>query len=114
MPLPQQLGQREIKGFSDRLKKCPDCCSVQEVAETLAITLTPLPAYSLDFMPVEHLWQWLREDITDHTYYDQKADLIAQIERFQAQINTDPVALADHLWVKSHLDSKEEKLRIST
>lgn len=24
MPLPQQLGQREIKGFSARPKKCPD------------------------------------------------------------------------------------------
>jgi hypothetical protein len=40
-------------------------------------------------MPVEHLWQWLREDITYHTCYDQKADLIAQVDRFQHRINAD-------------------------
>jgi hypothetical protein len=49
-----------------------------------------------------------------HTGYDQKADLIAQVDRFQAQINADPMALADRLWVKSHLNPKEEKLRVST
>ena len=87
---------------------------VQEVAETLDITLEPLPAYSPDFMPVEHLWQWLREDVTYHTCYDHKADLIAQVDRFQARINADPIAIADRLWVRSHLDPNEEKLRVST
>jgi transposase len=87
---------------------------VQAAAQTLDITLVRLPAYSPDFMPVEHLWHWLREDVTYHTCYDQKADLIAQVDRFQAQINADPIALADRLWVKSHLDPNEEKLRVST
>lgn len=87
---------------------------VREAAQTLDIGLVRLPAYSPDFMPVEHLWHWLREDVTYHTCYDQKADLIAQVDRFQARINADPVALADRLWVKSHLDLKEEKLRVST
>lgn len=87
---------------------------VQDVAETFDITLAPLPAYSPDFMPVEHLWQWLREDVTYHTCYDQKADLIAQVDRFQARINEDPIAIADRLWVKSHLNPDEEKLRVST
>lgn len=87
---------------------------VREVAQTLDIGLVRLPAYSPDFMPVEHLWHWLREDVTYHTCYDQKADLIAQVDRFQARINADPIALADRLWVKSHLDPNEEKLRIST
>jgi transposase len=87
---------------------------VREVAQTLDIGLVRLPAYSPDFMPVEHLWHWLREDVTYHTCYDQKADLIAQVDRFQARINTDPIALADRLWVKSHLDPNEEKLRVST
>jgi transposase len=87
---------------------------VQEAAQTLDLGLVRLPAYSPDFMPVEHLWHWLREDVTYHTCYDQKADLIAQVDRFQARINADPISLADRLWVKSHLDPREEKLRVST
>ena len=77
---------------------------VQAVAETLDITLEPLPAYSPDFMPVEHLWHWLREDVTYHTCYDQKADLIAQVDHFQARINADPSPLLtayglEHTWI---------------
>jgi len=64
--------------------------------------------------PVEHLWHWLREDVTYHTCYDQEEELIAQVDRFQARINADPMAIADRLWVKSHLDPEEEKLRVST
>lgn len=87
---------------------------VQEAAQILEITLVPLPAYSPDFMPVEHLWHWLREDVTYHTCYEQEADLIAQVDCFQHQINADPIAVADRLWVKSHLDPEEEKLRVSS
>ena len=87
---------------------------VKDAADALAITLVPLPSYSPDFMPVEHLWQWLREDVTYHACYDQKAELIAQVNRFQQRINADPIAIADRLWVKSHLDPEEEKLRVST
>jgi transposase len=68
---------------------------VQDAVDALDITLAPLPAYSPDFMPVEHLWQWLREDITYHAGYDQKAELIAQVNRFQQRINADPIAIAD-------------------
>ena len=87
---------------------------VRESAESLEIELKPLPAYSPDFMPVEHLWQWLREDVTYHTCYETKADLIAQVTCFQQRINADPIALADRLWVKNHLDPEEEKLRVSS
>ena len=65
-------------------------------------------------MPVEHLWQWLREDVTYHTCYDTKADLIQQVECFQQRINADPNTLADRLWVKNHLEPEEEKLRFSS
>ncbi len=34
--------------------------------QELKITIEPLPVYSPDFMPVEHLWQWLREEVTYH------------------------------------------------
>jgi transposase len=87
---------------------------VKEAATTLDIGLEPLPGYSPDFMPVEHLWHWLREDVTYHTCYDRKADLIAQVEQFQRRINADPFALSDRLWVTTHLKPEEEKLRVST
>jgi hypothetical protein len=65
-------------------------------------------------MPVERLWHCLREEVTCRTCYDNRADLIAQVFRFLLQINTDPLFIADHLWVKSHLISQEETLRISS
>jgi transposase len=88
--------------------------SVREAAESLGIRLAPLPGYSPDLMPVEHLWQWLREEVTYHTCYETKADLMEQVKRFEQQINADPIGLADRLWVKNHLDHKEEKLRVSS
>lgn len=88
--------------------------SVQQSAEILEITLQPLPAYSPDFMPVEHLWHWLREEVTYHVCYDKKADLIAQVDNFVTRINATPNAVADRLWVQNHLDPEIEKLRIST
>jgi hypothetical protein len=39
--------------------------------------------------------------------------LIAQLEQFQQEINATPYAVADRLWVKTHLDPEEEKLRVS-
>lgn len=87
---------------------------VKQQTQTLNIQLEPLPSYSPDFMPVEHLWQWLREDVTYHTCYDKKADLIAQVEQFQQRINADSVTIADRLWVKTQLVPDEEKLRVST
>lgn len=77
------------------------------------IHLLPLPGYSPDFMPVEHLWQWLREDLTYHTCYDSQQELIDAVSIFQNQINTIPVALSDRLWIKKHLEPEEEKLRVS-
>lgn len=94
---------------------------VQQAASEMSIHLEPLPGYSRGFMPVEHLWQWLREDVTYHICYDSKQDLIESVTNFQHQINTDPVALSGlavrvrslRLWVKKHLEPEEEKLRFS-
>lgn len=89
--------------------------SVWDAAQTLNIELQPLPAYSPDFMPVEHhLWHWLREDLTYHTCYDKTTELIVQVERFQARLNNDPEALSERLWVSTQLDPEIEKLRFST
>lgn len=83
-------------------------------AEVLEIHLQPLPGYSPDFMPVEHLWQWLREDVTYHTCYACEVDLMEQVKSFEQQINAQPISLADRLWVKNHLNPEEEKLRFSS
>jgi transposase len=87
---------------------------VLDAAKELEINLQPLSAYSPDFMPVEHLWQWLREDVTYHTCYPSQVDLIQAVSHFQQRINLDPLSLADRLWVKNHLDPDEEKLRFSS
>lgn len=87
--------------------------AVTQRAAALQINLLPLPGYSPDFMPVEHLWQWLREEVTYHTCYDSRDELIAQIDHFQQEINVAPDVVADRLWVKTHLDPAEEKLRVS-
>ena len=86
---------------------------VLEALEESNIKLEPLPAYSPDFMPVEHLWHWLREDLTYHICSDDERDLIAQVRQFEQQINATPTEVADRLWTKTHLDLEEEKLRFS-
>ncbi|MEN9870472.1 MAG: hypothetical protein RLZZ171_1460 [Cyanobacteriota bacterium] len=86
---------------------------VKQAASSLDINLEPLPGYSPDFMPVEHLWQWLREDLTYHICYDSHQDLIDAVTDFQHQINADPLLISDRLWVKKHLEPEEEKLRFS-
>jgi transposase len=87
--------------------------TVREVARTLGITLMPLPGYSPDLMPVEALWRWLREDVTDHHCHASADDLTRRVGAFEARLNRDPLAIADRLWVKDTLDPEEEKLRFS-
>ncbi|MBW4471233.1 MAG: transposase [Stenomitos rutilans HA7619-LM2] len=88
--------------------------TVQIAAAMLDVAIEPLPAYSPDFMPVEHLWQWLREDVTYHACYANQAELKQRVEQFQQEINAKSLVLADRLWVKNHLDPDEEKLRVSS
>ncbi len=71
----------------------------------------PLPSYSPDLMSVEALWRWLREDVTDHHCHATAEDLTRRVAAFEAQINRQPYAVADRLWVKDRLDPDEEKLR---
>jgi hypothetical protein len=85
---------------------------VREEAARLDIELVPLPAYSPDFMPVESLWHWLREEVTYFHCHASAQELIDRVEAFRRGINADPCAVADRLWVKDSLDPDEEKLRI--
>jgi transposase len=86
---------------------------VVQAAQRLNIQLEPLPGYSPDFMPVEALWRWLREDVTDNHCHHSADELRGRVREFEQRINDDPIALADRLWVKDELDPDEEKLRIS-
>jgi len=61
-------------------------------------------------MPVEALWRWLREDVTYHHCHAIAEDLIRRVAAFEADVNANPCAVADRLWVKDHLDPEEEKL----
>lgn len=96
--------------------QCPyhRASAVKLAAHAFNIELQPLPSYSPDFMPVEHLWKWLREDVTYHSCYRSKTELIEQVAQFQSVLNSRPLIVSDRLWVKNHLDPEEEKLRVST
>jgi len=82
-------------------------------AEELQIDVLPLSAYSPDFMPVEHLWQWIREDVTYHTCYDKREELIAQLEQFQQEINATPMPSPTDFGSKLTWIPKRKKLRVS-
>jgi hypothetical protein len=86
---------------------------VWSAAASLDIHLLPLPGYRPDLMAVEPLWRWLREDVTYHHCHATAEDLIRRLAAFEADVNADPCAAADRLWVKDHLDPEEEKLRLS-
>jgi transposase len=82
-------------------------------AASLGIEIVRLPAYSPDFMPVEALWRWLREDVTYNHCHDTCQELIERVAAFEQRINKAPYALADRLWVKDELDPDEEALRLA-
>jgi transposase len=74
--------------------------TVWSAAASLDIDLVPLPSYSPDLMPVEPLWHWLREDVTDHHCHATPEDLIRRVAAFEATVNQHPCFVADRLWVK--------------
>lgn len=86
---------------------------VHDLAAQLRITLVPLAGYSPDFMPVEALWRWLRQQVTGNYCHDSIAALLESITAFEAAINLDPAALARRLTCKNSLNFVEEELRFS-
>jgi transposase len=87
--------------------------AVGSAAASLNIHLELLPGYSPDLMPVEALWRWLREDVTDHHCHATAEDLTRRVAAFETTINQNAYEVADCLWVKDHLTPAEEKLRFS-
>jgi transposase len=87
--------------------------TVWSAAGSLGIHLLPLPSYSPDLMAVEPLRRLLREDVTYHHCHPTAEDLVRRVADFEAEVNANPCAVADRLWVKDHLDPEDEKLRFS-
>ena len=85
--------------------------TVKTVADEQRIELIRLPGYSPDFMPVEALWRWLREDVTYNHCHHERDELLARVSAFEQRINQKPFELADRLWTKDQLHLEEEQLR---
>ena len=85
----------------------------QQKAEALGFRLIPLPGYSPDLNPIEGLWKWLREDVTQLHCYQTMSELFGACKAFIDRINLDPDALIKRLWPKFDLDPAFEKLLVS-
>jgi hypothetical protein len=48
------------------------------------------------------------------SFWRRMSFLIEQVQFFQQRLNLTPLDVADRLWVASHLEPKEEKLRVSS
>jgi transposase len=103
----------------DRLRVCWDGASyhraedVHERATDLGILITHLPAYSPEFMPVEALWRWMREEVTYNHCHATAADLIAGVAAFETMANEHSEVVFQRLHVRTTLDPDQEKRRIS-
>jgi transposase len=86
---------------------------VQDKAHQLGLHLLPLPGYSPDLNPVERLWQWLREDVTQLFCHPSLHALLLACTAFLERINLDPELILKRLCPKFDLDPDYEKLLVS-
>jgi len=87
---------------------------VQQAAQDLGIELIALPGYSPDLNPIEGLWKWMREEVTQLCCYPTLKELFEACKKFIETINKNPLATIKRLWPKFELDPEEEKLGFST
>ena len=87
---------------------------VQQTAAELDITLVALPGYSPDLNPIEGLWKWMREDVTQHHGHDTLRDLFDACKNFIDEINRDVLAVVQRLWPRFELDPEVEKLGLTS
>jgi transposase len=86
---------------------------VQQKAQQLGMQLFHLPGYSPDLNPVERLWQWLREDVTQLFCHPSLHALLLDCLAFLERINLDPELILKRLWPKFDLHPVYEKLLVS-
>ncbi len=82
---------------------------VQQAAADLGIEILPLPGYSPDLNPIEGLWKWMREDVTQHECYPSLRELFDACKQFTEDINQSPVDLVNRLWPRFELDPRTRK-----
>jgi transposase len=87
---------------------------IQRTAEELGIELVALPGYSPDLNPIEGLWKWMREEVTQLKCYESLAKLFEACLNFIKELNKEPEKMISRLWPRFDLDPEIEKLRIST
>lgn len=54
------------------------------------LTITHLPSYSPDYIPIEYWWRATKRQATHHHYFPEFADLIASVEKTLATLATRP------------------------
>jgi transposase len=86
---------------------------VRRQAQRLGLTLIKLPRYSPDLNPIEGLWKWMREELSQHHCYKYLYQLERACLDFIDRINLDPEAIITRLWPKFELDPDYEKLLFS-
>lgn len=92
---------------------CHRATTAQRTVAELGIELVALPGYSPDLNPIEGLWKWMREDVTQHHAYPTLRALFDACLAFIERINRDPEALISRLWPKFDLDPEYENLLVS-
>lgn len=93
---------------------CHRAQPVQAAAAALGFTLLPLPGYSPDLNPIEGLWKWMREEVTQLHCYPTLRALFDACKHFIDRINRDPEQILKRLWPKFALDPEFEKLLFLT
>ena len=86
---------------------------VRAFANQLGFTILPLPAYSPDLNPIEGLWKWIREAVTQHYCHATLDELRRSCLDFIASLALIPEQVVNRLWPHFELDSDLEKLRFS-
>ena len=74
--------------------------TIRETAKLLRIKLQPLPTYSPDFMPVEALWRWMREEVTYNHCHATAEELIAAVFAFTDTVNENEQAVFERMALK--------------
>jgi transposase len=87
---------------------------VRQAAAQLGFGLVQLPSYSPDLNPIEGLWKWMREELTQHHCFQYLYQLERACFDFIDRINRDPEAIITRLWPKFDLDPVYEKLLFSS
>lgn len=86
---------------------------IKKKAGDLGFELLFLPGYSPDLNPIEGLWKWMREEVTQCHCYQTMRELFLACISFIQRINSDPETIVSRLWPLFELDPDFEKLLVS-